>query len=227
MTDLINKILVFDLDDTLIDTQMIKRILFDYAGSLGCSEKQIKSMYVEIRDKGFTLEKYASVLADIAHRPIQEILAEIRAEIMNYRDELVYKDAVDFLELCKRMGIKLHLFTFGSSVWQAEKIEFLGLKKYFDQTVSTNNEVKGKMEELSKIVGKGDGDGDDIVLFNDKLKEIVAALERYPKMTAYLRSVQQLDGRLLQQIDPALRERIEILPNFRLLMSEVYDGNKR
>ena len=112
-------------------------------------------------------------------------------------------------------------------MWQAEKIEFLGLKKYFDQTVSTNNEVKGKMEELSKIVGKGDGDGDDIVLFNDKLKEIVAALERYPKMTAYLRSVQQLDGRLLQQIDPALRERIEILPNFRLLMSEVYDGNKR
>ena len=225
MTDLINKILVFDLDDTLIDTQKIKKILFDYAGSLGCSGKQIKSMYMEIRDKGFTLEKYASVLADIAHRPIKEILAEIRAEIMNHKDELVYKDAMDFLELCKSLGIKLHLFTFGSSVWQAEKIEFLGLKKYFDQTVSTDNEAKGKMEELSKIVGKGAGD--DIVLFNDKLKEIVTALERYPKMTACLRPVQQLDGGLLRQIDPALRVRIEVLPNFRLLMSEVYDGDKR
>lgn len=226
MNDLFNKLLVFDLDDTLIDTQAIKDILFNFAHGLGCDLEQIRDTYGQIRDEGFTLEKYAAVLSNITQKPEEEILLGLRAEMDKHKENLLPKDVRDFLQLCKERGTKMRLLTFGASSWQAEKIEMLGLNKYFDEHLSAEKEDVGKLEELGKIVDEEGGDS-EIVLFNDKLTEIVDALERYPGMAAYLRPIRLKDGELMKRLDPALQKRIEVLPNFRFLMSEIYVGNKK
>ncbi len=220
VNNLFNKILVFDLDDTLINAQAIKDILFNFAGKSGCPRERAQNIYRNIRDDGFTLEKYTEALSGVVDKKAEDILGRIRAEIIRCKDALVHKDALEFLELCKSKQTRLHLLTFGASSWQKEKIQMFGLDKYFQEAIFTDNEASGKLRELEKIIG--DGTGEQVVLFNDKLKEIVAILERYPEIVAYLRPVGKIDDELWAVLDPSLRQRIEVLPNFRLLSPEIY-----
>lgn len=222
MKNLFNKTLVFDLDDTLINTQAIKDILFSFALELNIEMGQIQSAYKQNRDDGFTLEKFANSLSIITGKPASEILIYFREKIKENRETLLSEDTVDFLELCKERGVKVRLLTFGAPSWQAEKIKMLGLDKYFHEHFSSDNEEVGKIEELGRIVKEEKG-GNEIVLFNDKLTEIISALETYPGITAYLRPVRLADKKLLEEINPVLRQRIEVLPNFRFLMPDYYD----
>src|SRR3989339_2212573 len=95
MKDLFDKILVFDLDDTIIDTRGIKIILFGIANELGIRDEATLEIYKRARDNGFTLEKFAQELSEATGQGGDEIKRRMEQAILERRAELFFPDAKD------------------------------------------------------------------------------------------------------------------------------------
>lgn len=225
MNDLFDKILVFDLDDTIIDTRKIKSILFGIANELGVEAEAMQEIYKRVRDSGFTLEKFAQELGLVTGREESEIKRRMEQAILGKKDELLFSDAKVFLALCREHKTEMHLLTFGAEGWQREKIGLFGLGELFPNTVPTEDEKEGKLGELSAIIGVGDGAG--VVLFNDKLDEIKAALRRFPRLLAFWRNGKEGAVEVLADMDEEMRKQIKSFFDFREIFSEVYDGERK
>ncbi len=219
MKDLFDKILVFDLDDTIIDTRGIKIILFGIANELGIRDEATLEIYKRARDNGFTLEKFAQELSEATGQGGDEIKRRMEQAILERRAELFFPDAKDFLSRGREHKTEMRLLTFGADSWQKEKVILFGLDEFFHSIIPTEDEREGKLEELSAIVGSGNGVG--VMLFNDKLSEIKAALARFPGLSAGWRSAKATEE--LVGMDEEMRRRIKVFSDF----SELVESKNR
>ena len=171
---------VFDLDNTLINTEKIKEYFYEMAVVHGYSLYIAKEIYVESRTKGgkviMSFDQYIKVLRQWLARDGREFkdkeIEEIKGKIYSGVDLLI-PGAVELLDFCKNKGLKIYLLSLGVPTWQHDKFKMAGLDKYFDEgseVVYTDMVGEGKVEAIKRIFNQG-LDGEEIVLFNDKPDE--------------------------------------------------------
>lgn len=81
-----------------------------------------------------------------------KITPEEFEEIMDLVDRVffsnlkLYPDALPFLQGLKEMGAKIVLITDSSSHWQRKKLEYLGIKDYFDALIISGETGHSKLD---------------------------------------------------------------------------------
>ena len=182
---------IFDLDNTLIDTERIKELFRQLAMDHGCSEEDAFKIYDKARTEDgkmvLTWKSYINELEKFLNKSLDnEKVKTIEEKLSN--EDLFLSGAVELIELLKGKGLSLYLLSLGVKDWQEEKIAWAGIKKYFDDEhiIFTQNTSEGKAEVLERVFGR-DFDGDDAFLFNDKPDETDKLLEAFPELIAFVR----------------------------------------
>jgi len=190
-------IYLFDLDNTLIDTEKNKEHIYNIAIQHGYDREVSKEIYKKARFDGqqntISLERYLQVLQEYLIRDGKTHLPNIATEVaqaMKTDPELLLPGAEEFLKDCQVKKIRMILLSLGVPVWQEEKIQWSGLDKYFSkekgEVVLTQLEGEGKIEAIKMLFGEN-FDGADVNLFNDKPDETRELLKVFPKMRACVR----------------------------------------
>ncbi|MBW2999209.1 HAD-IA family hydrolase [Candidatus Woesearchaeota archaeon] len=170
------KAVIFDLDDTLLDTtgqvivkghvkalkEMVKLglpISFDEAVKLMEKLKKekgedIKALHKVCSELKFDNEEVLNIGLDIYH---------------NYWDDDVklFPDTIPTLEELKQKGLKLVLVSHGRKERQNMKIDVLGIRQYFDFVFIDGNNEKGKY--FSEAMEKLNLNPDEIIVVGDKI----------------------------------------------------------
>lgn len=146
-----NKLAIFDLDDTLIDTSHVywlsRSKFVEVLVLQGFDEADVLAMFekndtLHIAEYGFVPERYLKTM-EVTYLEIcriNNILAN-ESVMLSIRDagEIVQKTvpnllagAVNLLRGVRDLGFKVHLLTRGVESVQRRKIEFHGMAKYFE-----------------------------------------------------------------------------------------------
>src|SRR5262245_38174036 len=123
-------LVLVDLDDTLMDSMRLKRVLFSFFEGVGHPKLSVKETYASVRTAGFTLDRYMSALGIEEQR-----LPQIREQFMTLvkeNDGFLYPGAAEFLQDVSEFG-HLWLATFGDVAWQKFKLEANGLAWWFEK----------------------------------------------------------------------------------------------
>lgn len=180
--------IIFDLDNTLINTERIKTVLIKTAIDFGFSETQAWDIYNKShRDGGkvtFTLERFAEVLIEMGvEKNVVGIIESIKEKFVS--DSLLLPGAKDLLNFCQKNNIKKYLISLGVKKWQDEKIVLAGLDKIFkSQEIIFREEIKtkeGKVEAIKRIFGD-EFTGQNMIFVNDKPNENRDVLESLPNI---------------------------------------------
>ena len=180
---------IFDLDNTLIDTEAIKEVFKDVAEEYGIPREEAWGAYLQAREDKqgnikLTPETYTVELQEkFPDKGVE--LSGVYAMIdkrFKKPEDLLLPGAQELLEMCKKEGLNMYLLSLGIEEWQREKIERADLYKYFnndqvqdeDDSESGEGEIiftervdEGKLDVLRDRVLEG-GDGSGVVFFNDK-----------------------------------------------------------
>jgi putative hydrolase of the HAD superfamily len=146
------KLLVFDLDDTLLDTSalffQIKRDFFEHLRQAGFDEQQIQKEYERIDDANIARLGYISERTIVSLRETMELLYQTRKKNFSQADlqalAAVGSQAlfaipglmpysVSVLSWCKQ-HFRLALLTRGSVSYQQVKLNSSGLSSFFEYT---------------------------------------------------------------------------------------------
>ncbi len=120
----------FDLDNTLVDTDLVKQKLWQTARKFGISKKLALERYLLFReDKSFIPESYASHLFP-GKLELQEKFVECFEEQISSIN-LTYK-GVGLMLLSLKKEFQLGMITFGEESFQGSKLKYSGLQKYFN-----------------------------------------------------------------------------------------------
>lgn len=194
---------IFDLDNTLIRTEAIKKILWnDIAGLYGCDEDLAKTLYLKARDRNtrvFEFERYVQLLQRHGFRtPVASEGDNMLWDIVRKKgNSLQVPGAIDFLRICSDNHIRLYLLTVGTNIFQRKKIELSGLQPFFppDRIFCVDNQEKrnGKAMALRKIFGS-EFLGKKTLLVNDKPDEVDILLQEFPHLFVFIRR-EARDGR--------------------------------
>ena len=187
-----------DLDNTLIDTERIKRALYEIAQAHGYTAEEARAIYAEARTEEGEICMSAARFLDVlrAHasrdgRVMQEdaatrALQELRAK----SNGILFPGARELLQYIKEKNIDRWLLSLGVKSWQKEKIGWAGLHEFFspEQMIFTVHEEDhaGKIEALRENEGAV-FDGTGVLLCNDKPDETARLLQEFPKLHALVR----------------------------------------
>jgi len=191
---------LFDLDNTLIDTERIKELLFLAAQEAGISKEDAQETYRRTRDVNnqmtFTLAHYAQALG----KP--ELEDAFRAALQKEKETLLYKEAKQLLEACRDANIPAHVITLGVLEWQKEKIMLTGVAALVPErnwhSTDAGNAADGKARLIRAIIGK-ENDGAGYLFVNDKPDETAEIL----RMFSGLRALVYADARDARYTDPS------------------------
>lgn len=196
------KLIVCDLDNTLIDTERIKELLLDVAESFGYDRKRVWELYKFVRENGghilFTLENYAVAMATTLpdsgeHISKDIIIQRFRNTLSSHANELFYAEAREFLGKCRETQVPTYLLSLGVESYQQEKVRLSGVAKYFDpeKIIYTNlkDTQKGKSAVLQQIFVEHtiDPSGAGVLFIDDKPDEVNSLLHEYGSMEGVLR----------------------------------------
>ena len=102
-------------------------------------------------------------------------------------EELLFSDALSFLQYLKTIKQKLILLSFGEFSFQSKKINATGIANFFDEIIITPDSKELALEKiLQQFVGEK-----DIWFVNDKIEETKKILERFPKLKPVLKKSPQ------------------------------------
>lgn len=188
----------FDLDRTLVDTEIIKTFLHELAVAYGITKKtEREALYRSLEKEGrmrFTLAAYESVLSKLgsaanrksgrtAGKKIRKILGEIG-------EKLAVKGAREMLLWCQQNKIQPVLLTLGVKDWQMQKLHWSHLPAYFSPKnmlfTDRRDMTRGKLALAKKYFRKNPS-GEGVAWVNDRPEEIDAFLTNFPKSIAFLR----------------------------------------
>lgn len=192
------KKVIFDLDNTLIDTERIKISLDGFVmGLYGISRDQAEEIYKSARnDRGhvvFNRETYREALQnELNRRKIEYHDGDIERffDKVNWKNFLL-PGAIEILEYCQTKNIEIMLISLGNINWQLEKIRNVGLDHYFniksENLILTSREGEGKINALRRVLGEKNKSGEGVVIVNDKPDETYAILREFNSIIALLR----------------------------------------
>ena len=88
------------------------------------------------------------LLGKVYAKTSKEELEEIRELVdrVFFSNLRLYPDALPFLEGVKKLGAKLVLITDSSTRWQRKKLEYLGIKDYFDALIISGETGHSKLD---------------------------------------------------------------------------------
>lgn len=234
---------LFDLDNTLINTEKIKQAFIAIALKYGIeSEDKAWEIYKEARDKDGKIKMSLNHFLDVLETHVEYVDRE-KAESefeSTCAKGLRFEGVEELLGELKQRNIQYSVLTLGVPEWQVQKMDAAGLGDYFDEDESilfTENTGAGKEKMLTDQFGE-DFDGDGYVLFNDKPDETERLLERFPKLQVYVHN-ERVDKGYKDDAFAELKdrnpERVVFAKSFsdlgiefrKRFLSEVYDGVKK
>ena len=156
-----------DFDRTLFDTNTFLKEIYHIIEKYNISFFIFNKYKNKILDKGFNCYKIVENISK--DYPIdQNIYKEFDLLIEN--DSIfIYSDVIEFLYFLKKNNYNIILLTKGNKEFQKKKIDYSGIKKYFDEIIITLNK-KGNL--------KIDYDG---VFIDDNVKELESINKKNPK----------------------------------------------
>ncbi len=166
------KIVVIDLDDTLINTRQLKKLRFKALEKCGYKKDHIDSTYENI-DGGYSTKKHTTALALLQ----PEIICDHKVLDEQLTSDLVFGDVANFLS-----GLKNHrliLLSHGDPDFQMTKLSKLGLVDFFDIIWLTPN----NKEIFLKAHFSPD---QEFIFINDKQSENDAIQKDFPNAVCYL-----------------------------------------
>jgi len=187
------KAAIFDLDSTLIDTQIIKKRLFDFLmEAYNFSKDEVKEIYENARvdNKGkntFSLERLEKVIKD-GDKKLAKWFEKTEMDLLI--------EGVDkILSFFRVNKIPIYILTLGVKRWQLDKIKKSGLGDLLTKPEKKNikftdeeDSTKGKEEEIRKILKELKMvDAEGIVFFNDKPDETEKIWKKWPAMRVIIR----------------------------------------
>lgn len=205
------KAAIFDLDGTLINTEIIKDILFSFLSSCGFDKESAYKIYKSARGKdgksNFTLENLKKeIVANVENGEYpntvfsDENWNKMIKSLDDLQDKLLVEDAKEIISFLLSKKIPVFLLTLGSPEWQKKKIVLSGLDKILcekNETLDESKKIictsyeeteKGKIDEIDNILDSiNNFDGDGVILFNDKPDETEKIINTYPKMRFFIR----------------------------------------
>jgi putative hydrolase of the HAD superfamily len=153
-------LVLIDLDDTLCNTwEAGKYTILRLIPHLLRKRKFRAFLYIlsaRYRELEQSRELHMMDLDKILERLMEKVYGRVSEEeledITNLVDRVffsnlrLFPDARPFLEGLKRMGARLVLITDSSTYWQRKKLEYLGIKDYFDALIISGETGHSKLE---------------------------------------------------------------------------------
>lgn len=153
-------LVLVDLDDTLCNTwdagkyTLIRLIPFLLKrGKFKSFFYIITARYKELeQSREFHMMDLDKILEKLLGKVYASITPEEFEEIMSLVDRVffsnlkLYPDALPFLQGLRDMGAKIVLITDSSSYWQRKKLEYLGIKDYFDAIIISGETGHSKLD---------------------------------------------------------------------------------
>ncbi len=132
------KIIVFDLDNTLIDTSRLKKDLFTLAEKSGLSERRIRGAYKQVRL--FSVAKFSRKLFPVS-RTKQQLFGKRVGKLLLMPKRYNYPGAARFVQRVRRKH-SLFLLSQGDREFQIKKLHQSSLSKLFDRVIITSQPSK-------------------------------------------------------------------------------------
>ncbi|MDK2915045.1 MAG: putative hydrolase of the superfamily [Thermococcaceae archaeon] len=153
-------LVLVDLDDTLCNTwEAGRRTLLTLVPYLLRMRKLRAFFYIltaRYREFEMSEEFHILDLDEIIERLMVKVYSKINPEELEEVTALVdrvffsslklHPDAITFLEGLKELGARIVLITDSSSRWQRKKLEYLGIKDYFDALIISGETGYSKLE---------------------------------------------------------------------------------
>ncbi len=186
------EIIVFDFDNTLFDTEKIKRRISEIPQLYGeFTPAEVNAIYRSARDDGeksvFTIERYVMML----ERALEEKgLRHDRATLQNMDVQLLegiqlFSGVKELLAFWKEKNLPMYLLSLGVVEWQQQKVTVSGADAFFPSShmIFTTNGKNGKEHQLTYIASQL-GERKKILLYNDKPDETARLLDAIPQLSA-------------------------------------------
>lgn len=158
------KVIILDLDDTLLNTNEIRSSILKLAQGVGVNKKKALEARISVRSssKPFTIENYASFLFPNSSVERQKLKLSFN-KMFQKKGSFNYPGVEAFLKnLSKKYS--LILLTYGDNTLQKKKIVQSGFSRYFSKIIVSSDNTKAEpMKGLMKIHSKD-------VLFIDNAK---------------------------------------------------------
>jgi len=159
-------ILIFDLDNTLLDTERFKK---DKSAIFGITPKENElqgDLLFKKRGLNYNPEEHIKFLRDSGRiktaREEKKITAGLKKLIKNIDDYLLV-GVEETLIYLKKKGHKLFLMTLGDLSIQKPKVNNLRIKKYFEKII-----YEEKDKSQNKFIKDLANSSEDILIVNDR-----------------------------------------------------------
>ena len=177
-------IAIFDLDYTLLDTNIFKKNL---AQAMEISGQDYNFTYADFfyKEDETNLAYHPSIHLDYLIKKgrvslkKKEVLEKNVLKVVKNIDEALFFNAEKVLKEAKKKGYELILITWGNKEWQKLKIDNLKIKRYFNKIIIAD---KGK-EECIDFLKNSDGKK---IIINDNLKESLKLKEKLDNSEIFL-----------------------------------------
>lgn len=174
---------LIDLDNTLLDTAgRFKDARIAELAKLGISRDLYEETYCAARNTAdgntvYNNKRHAEALAlfGFDEKKVLEILDKLN-QPENIK-QFLYPDALDFLNKIKNFGEPMILLTLGNPEFQELKVKALGLEKYFDRIIFTDDSKADKVSEIMNTIFDR-----PVWLINDRISENLEVKKRFSEI---------------------------------------------
>lgn len=174
------KAIIFDLDDTLCDTSSIvqtaKKKMVDAMIKAGLPSEK-KDFIKSSKTIRFSGKEYARQVIESSCIVDTDCTEIMKAGLMTYygylEDLKLYPGTKNMLERLK--NYRLILLTTGIPETQKNKIEFLGINKYFEDIIYDDINKSNKKKKIKDILKKYNLIPDEVISIGDKNTDIEAS----------------------------------------------------
>jgi len=220
-------LVLVDLDDTLCNTwDAGKRTMLRMIPVLLRRRKLKAFFYIATaryreleQSRELHLMDFDRILERVLRKVYREVSPRELEEIVNLVDRIffselrLFPDALAFLEGVKSLGAKLVLITDSSSKWQRKKLEYLGIKGYFDGIIISGETGHSKLEPHNFRLARSLFPDDEIYMVGDRDDTDMAGGKSINATTILVRRgyFRGRQGRHADYVVGDLREALEVI----------------
>ncbi|AHF81270.1 HAD family hydrolase [Thermococcus paralvinellae] len=161
-------LVMVDLDDTLCNTWEAGKYTIIRLLPHLIRKRKFKAMFYILTARYRELEQSRELLVLDLDKMLQKIMERVYRKIKDkdleemvqlvdrtfFSNLKLFPDAKPFLEELKRMGAKIVLVTDSSTYWQRKKLEYLGIKDYFDGIIISGETGHSKLDPHNFLLAR-------------------------------------------------------------------------
>lgn len=178
---------VIDFDDTLFETQMLKKLRVEATGTVGVPATVYEETYKQARNSADGLFTYSNKIhtgvisnlgydSDVVTRALEQTTKPEKLK------SLLVSGAEDFLQYLRDHRQTMILLSLGDPDFQELKVVGSGIHKYFDRTFMVQDSKEHVMNELFDHI-----EDEDVWFINDKVEETKKLCDNFDKLIPILK----------------------------------------